>query len=93
MAFVINPDRIGFADVFADVTQGERPIQLFRSLHEARARLDRPRRAVRASGQLSGRWPRAALSARRGAGALRATMAAPKGGERRVWRLGGGAAR
>jgi hypothetical protein len=42
-AFVINPDRIGFANVFADVTQGERPIQLFRSLHEARAWLDRSR--------------------------------------------------
>jgi hypothetical protein len=43
VAFVINPDRIGFANVFADVTQGERPIQLFRSLHEARAWLDRAR--------------------------------------------------
>lgn len=43
VAFVINPDRIGFAHVFADVTQGERPIQLFRSLHEARAWLDRAR--------------------------------------------------
>jgi hypothetical protein len=30
-------ERIGFANVFADVTQGERPIKLFRSLHEARA--------------------------------------------------------
>jgi hypothetical protein len=45
VAFVINPDRIGFANVFADVTQGERPIQLFRSLHEARAWLDRSRQA------------------------------------------------
>jgi hypothetical protein len=45
VAFVINPDRIGFANVFADVTQGERPIQLFRSLHEARAWLDRARQA------------------------------------------------
>jgi hypothetical protein len=43
VAFVINPDRIGFANVFADVTQGERPIQLFRSLHEARTWLDRLR--------------------------------------------------
>ena len=46
VAFVINPDRIGFADVFADVTQGERPIQLFRSLHEARAWLDRTRQGL-----------------------------------------------
>jgi hypothetical protein len=47
VAFVINPDRIGFANVFADVTQGERPIQLFRSLHEARIWLDRTRQATR----------------------------------------------
>jgi len=43
VAFVINPDRIGFADMFVDVTQGERPIELFRSLHEARAWLERAR--------------------------------------------------
>ena len=55
VAFVINPDRIGFANVFADVTQGERPIQLFRSLHEARAWLDRTRRDRRAPSRLSGR--------------------------------------
>ena len=46
VAFVINPDRIGFANVFADVTQGERPIQLFRNLHEARTWLDRTRQAT-----------------------------------------------
>jgi hypothetical protein len=46
VAFVINPERIGFADVFADVTQGERPIQLFRSLHEARAWLERARQGL-----------------------------------------------
>lgn len=36
VAFVVDPARRGFADAFADVTRGERPIQLFRSLHEAR---------------------------------------------------------
>lgn len=36
VAFVINPNRKGFADAFAEVTKGERPIQLFSSLHEAR---------------------------------------------------------
>lgn len=36
VAFVINPNRKGFADAFAEVTQGERPIRLFESLHEAR---------------------------------------------------------
>jgi hypothetical protein len=46
VAFVINPDRIGFANVFADVTQGERPLQLFRSLHEGRAWLERTRQGL-----------------------------------------------
>ena len=36
VAFVVNPDRRGFAEAFASVTQGERPIELFRSLHAAR---------------------------------------------------------
>lgn len=36
VAFVVDPARRGFADAFADATRGERPIQLFRSLHEAR---------------------------------------------------------
>ncbi len=36
VAFVVNPDRKGFAEAFAEVTKGERPIQLFRSLHAAR---------------------------------------------------------
>ncbi len=43
VAFVIDPERIDFAHMFADVTQGERPVQLFRSLHEARAWLERAR--------------------------------------------------
>lgn len=43
VAFVIDPERIDFAHMFADVTQGERPVQLFRSLHEARAWLERTR--------------------------------------------------
>ncbi|MCW5736033.1 MAG: hypothetical protein KIS73_18030 [Enhydrobacter sp.] len=36
VAFVVDPGRQGFAEAFADVTRGERPIQLFRSLHAAR---------------------------------------------------------
>ena len=43
VAFVIDPARHGFADLYADVTKGERPIELFRSLHDARAWLDRTR--------------------------------------------------
>src|SRR4029450_8400085 len=33
VAFVINPERIGFANVFADRTHGERPIHVFQRLH------------------------------------------------------------
>jgi hypothetical protein len=45
VAFVIDPHRIDFAHIFADITKGERPIQLFHSLHEARAWLERARHA------------------------------------------------
>jgi hypothetical protein len=44
VAFVVNPDRPGFAEAFAGATEGERPIKLFRSLHEARRWLDESRR-------------------------------------------------
>jgi hypothetical protein len=43
VAFVIEPGRIDFAHIFADITQSERPVQLFRSLHEARAWIERIR--------------------------------------------------
>jgi len=36
VAFVVDPDRKGFAEAFADVTRGDRPVALFRSLHAAR---------------------------------------------------------
>lgn len=36
VAFVVDPSKPGFAETFAEVTKGERPIQLFRSLHAAR---------------------------------------------------------
>jgi hypothetical protein len=36
VAFVVNPARQGFAEAFAEVTQGDRPIELFTSLHVAR---------------------------------------------------------
>ena len=45
VAFVIDPDRVDFPTKFAGVTQDERPIQLFRSLHEARAWVERARLA------------------------------------------------
>ncbi|WP_428674667.1 hypothetical protein [Reyranella sp.] len=36
VAFVVDPRRRGFAEAFAEVTRGERPIKLFMSLHVAR---------------------------------------------------------
>lgn len=36
IAFVIHPERQGFADLFADATKADRPVRLFRSLHDAR---------------------------------------------------------
>ena len=36
IAFVIHPEREGFADLFADATKADRPVRLFRSLHDAR---------------------------------------------------------
>jgi len=35
-AYVINPDRVGFAHSFAEASKSDRPIKLFTSLHEAR---------------------------------------------------------
>jgi len=40
VAFVINPDRVGFAHAFADATKGDRPVKLFRTLREARRWLE-----------------------------------------------------
>lgn len=45
VAFVIAPARIGAANLLADLTSGERPIQLFRSIHQARAWLRQARQA------------------------------------------------
>ena len=36
VAFVVDPHSSGFAEAFAEVTKGERPVQLFTSLHAAR---------------------------------------------------------
>ena len=40
IAFVVNPEAEGFADLFAAATQGDRPVRLFRSLHDARKWLE-----------------------------------------------------
>ncbi|MBS0520972.1 MAG: hypothetical protein JSR90_19885 [Proteobacteria bacterium] len=36
VAFIVNPDHVDFGRTFAEVTQGDPQIGLFRSLHEAR---------------------------------------------------------
>ena len=36
IAFVVHSERQGFADLFADATKPDRPVRLFRSLHDAR---------------------------------------------------------
>ena len=41
VAFIIDPSRGGFAQAFADLTKGEGPISLFKSLREARDWLQR----------------------------------------------------
>ncbi len=41
VAFIIDPDRIGFPHAFAKMTAGDGPISLFKSLHEARDWLQR----------------------------------------------------
>lgn len=43
VAFVVNPARKGFAEAFAEVTRGDRPIELFTSLHAARSWLKQSR--------------------------------------------------
>ena len=40
VAFVINPNRVGFAHAFADATSGDRPVKLFRTLRDARKWLE-----------------------------------------------------
>lgn len=40
VAFVIDPNREGFAHAFAEVTKGERPVMLFQTIHAARKWLD-----------------------------------------------------
>lgn len=53
VAFVVNPARKGFAEAFAEVTRGDRPIELFTSLHAARSWLKQSREgAPRASAPL-----------------------------------------
>ena len=62
LAFIVSPNDEGFAEAFAAITQGDRPVRLFHSLHQARRWLEELRLAA-------GRAPpraSAGQSARRG---------------------------
>ena len=41
VAFVIDANRVGFANAFAEATKGERPVQLFHTLRQAREWLEK----------------------------------------------------
>lgn len=40
VAFIVSPDDEGFAQVFAEITEDDRPVRLFHSLHDARRWLE-----------------------------------------------------
>jgi hypothetical protein len=40
VAFIVSPNDEGFAQAFAGITQGDRPVRLFHSLHQARRWLE-----------------------------------------------------
>jgi hypothetical protein len=46
VAFIVRPDDEGFAKAFAGITEGDRPVRLFHSLHQARRWLEDIRRAA-----------------------------------------------
>lgn len=45
VAFIVRPEDEGFAQVFSKVTEGDRPVRLFHSLHQARRWLEELRLA------------------------------------------------
>ena len=46
VAFIVRPEDEGFAQVFSKVTEGDRPVRLFHSLHQARRWLEELRLAA-----------------------------------------------
>ena len=46
VAFIVRPEDEGFAQVFSKVTEGDRPVRLFHSLHQARHWLEELRLAA-----------------------------------------------
>jgi hypothetical protein len=46
VAFIVRPEDEGFAQVFSKITEGDRPVRLFHSLHQARRWLEELRLAA-----------------------------------------------
>lgn len=46
VAFIVRPEDEGFAHAFAGITEGDRPVRLFHSLHQARRWLEELRLAA-----------------------------------------------
>jgi hypothetical protein len=47
VAFIVRPEDEGFANAFAGITEGDRPVRLFHSLHQARRWLEELRLTAR----------------------------------------------
>jgi hypothetical protein len=47
VAFIVRPEDEGFAHAFAGITEGDRPVRLFHSLHQARRWLEELRLTAR----------------------------------------------
>jgi hypothetical protein len=60
VAFIVSPNDEGFAKAFAGITEGDRPVRLFHSLHQARRWLEELRLAAqqRPSGSKAGHLAR-----------------------------------
>jgi hypothetical protein len=54
VAFIVSPNDEGFAQAFAGITEGDRPVRLFHSLHQARRWLEELRLAATHSTPRSG---------------------------------------
>lgn len=61
VAFIVRPEDEGFAQIFSRITEGDRPVRLFHSLHQARRWLEE----LRLAGQHATRRREAGPSNRR----------------------------
>ena len=57
VAFIVRPEDEGFAHAFAGITEGDRPVRLFHSLHQARRWLEELRLATQDAAPRGGSGP------------------------------------